>query len=319
MDIKMTNYNSIRSTIKKCLDNFNSNFIIFPFGENGMLTKRILNECFGINELFCIDNELWKYNNRIKNFEQFLEWSKIFGEGKITLLSATYNEELFAFATSKISLNHNIHIVDVLGMVKNYKAKLVADRESEIEEREKERQRMLAEKEAKEYKGTIIGRASYGPLAVQDERITSVGAFCSFAPGCIVAWNHQLDMVTNHAFIYSSCRAHVLDSPKYEFSDFNKKFVIGNDVWLGANVIITNGARIGNGVRAAAGSVITKDVPDYAVVAGVPAKIIKYRFTEEQINKLNEIKWWDWPMEKIKECYDDFINIDVFLQKHYKK
>ena len=88
-------------------------------------------------------------------------------------------------------------------------------------------------------------------------------------------------------------------------------------MWLGRNVILTNGVRIGNGVRAAAGAVITKDVPDYAVVAGVPAKVIKYRFTAEQIRMLNEIAWWDWPVEKIQACYDDFIDIDLFLQKHY--
>lgn len=83
------------------------------------------------------------------------------------------------------------------------------------------------------------------------------------------------------------------------------------------NVIVVSGVKIGNGVRAAAGAVITKDVPDYAVVAGVPARIIKYRFTPDQIKKLNEIAWWDWPDEKIRECYDDFLDINVFLQKHY--
>lgn len=86
---------------------------------------------------------------------------------------------------------------------------------------------------------------------------------------------------------------------------------------MGWNVILTNGVKIGNGVRAAAGAVITKDVPDYAVVAGVPAKIIKYRFTPDQIRKLNEIAWWEWSDEKIRDCYDDFLDIDIFLQKHY--
>ena len=100
-------------------------------------------------------------------------------------------------------------------------------------------------------------------------------------------------------------------------SSFNKKYIIGNDVWLGKNIILTNGIKIGNGVRVAAGSVVTKNIPDFAIVAGIPAKIIGYRFTEEQIVKLNKIAWWDWPMEKIKKCYDDFMNIDLFLEKHY--
>lgn len=73
------------------------------------------------------------------------------------------------------------------------------------------------------------------------------------------------------------------------------------------NIIITNASNIGNGVIAGAGTVITKDVPDYAVVGGVPARIIKYRYNPEQIRKLNEIAWWDWLDEKIIACYDDFL------------
>lgn len=88
-----------------------------------------------------------------------------------------------------------------------------------------------------------------------------------------------------------------------------RKITIGSDVWLGRNVIITNGANIGNGVIAAEGAVITKDIPDYAVVAGVPARIIKYRFLPYKIDALNKIAWWNWSDEKIRECYDDFFVI----------
>ena len=96
-----------------------------------------------------------------------------------------------------------------------------------------------------------------------------------------------------------------------------KKSIIGNDVWLGRNVIITNGANIGNGVIAAAGAVITKDIPDYAVVAGVPARIIRYRYTAEQIEHLNQIKWWDWTDEEIIERQDDLsLPIDEFIRKY---
>ena len=95
------------------------------------------------------------------------------------------------------------------------------------------------------------------------------------------------------------------------------KSKIGNDVWLGRNVIITNGANIGNGVIAAAGAVITKDVPDYAVVAGVPAKIVKYRYTKEQIAALNKIAWWDWTDEEIRDRFADFyLPVDDFIKKY---
>lgn len=94
---------------------------------------------------------------------------------------------------------------------------------------------------------------------------------------------------------------------------------IGNDVWLGRNVLITNGANIGNRVIAGAGAVITRDVPDYAVVVGVPAKIIRYRYTMEQIEKPNAIAWWDWPDEVIRERYEDFyMGANDFILKYYK-
>lgn len=160
-------------------------------------------------------------------------------------------------------------------------------------------------------------RGSYGPLVDNPYMIRSMGQFCCFAAGSAVVENHPLDFVTQHTFIYSPCVTPEIDNQKFTVYDFNQEVEIGNDVWFGRNVIVVSGVKIGNGVRAAAGAVITKDVPDYAVVAGVPARIIKYRFTPDQIKKLNEIAWWDWPDEKIRECYDDFLDINVFLQKHY--
>lgn len=96
-----------------------------------------------------------------------------------------------------------------------------------------------------------------------------------------------------------------------------KKITIGNDVWLGQNVLITNGSNIGNGVIAGAGAIITKDVPDYAVVMGVPARIVRYRYKQEEIDALNRIAWWDWSDERIIENYDDFyLDIREFIRKY---
>jgi acetyltransferase-like isoleucine patch superfamily enzyme len=96
-----------------------------------------------------------------------------------------------------------------------------------------------------------------------------------------------------------------------------KRIHIGNDVWLGKNVLITNAANIGNGVIAGAGAVITKSVPDYAVIVGVPARIIKYRYAPKQIDALNRIAWWEWSDDEIRERFEDFyLPIEEFIAKY---
>lgn len=98
----------------------------------------------------------------------------------------------------------------------------------------------------------------------------------------------------------------------------NGDVIVGNDVWIGANVTVMSGIKIGNGAVIATNSTVTKDVPDYAIVGGNPAKIIKYRFTELQINQLLQIKWWDWSFEKLKENCRLLISSDIqgFIEKH---
>lgn len=88
-----------------------------------------------------------------------------------------------------------------------------------------------------------------------------------------------------------------------------KRVMVGNDVWIGERVMIMGGINIGDGAVIGAGAIVTKDVPPYAVVAGVPAKLIRYRFSEDVIAKLEEIKWWDMPEEKLKQ------NIQMFQKE----
>ena len=78
--------------------------------------------------------------------------------------------------------------------------------------------------------------------------------------------------------------------------------MIGNDVWIGYEAVIMAGVHIGNGAIIAARAVVTKDVPPYTIVGGVPARPIRKRFEEETIRKLETLQWWDWSAEKIQKC-----------------
>ena len=177
----------------------------------------------------------------------------------------------------------------------------------------------MADKQRNEFAKptTKIGKYNYGPLAKPNFFVESVGNFCSFARGCDVAQNHLLGAVSNHAFMVTPyVTPYIKNDKQKQLYHSREKCVIGNDVWIGENALLINGVKIGNGASVAANAVVTKDVPDYAIVGGVPAKLIRYRFDPATIEKLNAIKWWDWPKEKIEECFDDFLNVEEFIRKH---
>ena len=182
---------------------------------------------------------------------------------------------------------------------------------------------------------TKCGKYSFGPLC-NHFLVESVGAFCSFASGCDAVINHSTRYISTHPFVSPHIKLpddngewicnydDFKDYPWYfdgvkphGIVDKLKRSVIGNDVWLGKNVILCNGINIGDGSIAVAGAVVVKDIPAYAIVGGVPAKIIKYRYTKEQILALRNIAWWNWDDEKIRRCHEDFyLPIEDFLRKH---
>jgi len=123
-----------------------------------------------------------------------------------------------------------------------------------------------------------------------------IGSFCSIARGTTIQeFNHQYDRLSSyymHQNIFGESVSNDIES--------KGSIIIGNDVWIGASSIILSGVKVGNGAVIAANSVVTKDVPDYAIVGGNPAKVLKMRFDDVLIDKLLEIEWWNWNLSKMK-------------------
>lgn len=133
--------------------------------------------------------------------------------------------------------------------------------------------------------------------------------------------NHPVERPTLHHFTYRRKMYGFAETDDEEFFQWRAglRANIGHDTWLGHGAIIMPGVKIGNGAVVGSGAVVTKNVEPYTVVVGVPAKPIKQRFTEDIIRKLEEIRWWDWSYDLIKERLNDFyLSIQEFTDKYYK-
>lgn len=167
------------------------------------------------------------------------------------------------------------------------------------------------------YTGIPVGKYTYGYQYLNNNNIESIGAFCSIAEGQLVIPNdHRMDWITTSPI--ASLKQFSFTDKDYMseyISDEDRKVVIGNDVWIGARCIIFEGITIGDGAVIAAGSIIRKDVPPYAVVGGGVDKILKYRFDKDTVNKLLQIQWWNWDDEKIRRNIDLFRDKNNFLER----
>lgn len=169
----------------------------------------------------------------------------------------------------------------------------------------------IISRKAKVYGRVQVSNSTMGDYSYvgRDSRIiyANIGKFCSIAGGVRIGMGtHTLDKLSTSPIF---TEAH--NATKYQWTDSSivepfKRVKIGNDVWIGTAALIMGGVTIGDGAVVGAGAIVTKDVPPFAVVAGVPARVIRYRFPEDIVEEIVNIKWWNSPEKKLQNIISFF-------------
>lgn len=161
------------------------------------------------------------------------------------------------------------------------------------------------------------GKMGYGTYICNDCSITgNIGRFCSIAPEVKISLGiHPINepyVSTSPMFFSLRKQTGETFAQKQFFEELKDPIEIGHDCWIGQRAFIVGGVKIGTGAVVLAGAVVTKDVPPYAIVGGVPAKVLKYRYDQETIDFLLRTEWWNMPIDWIRENYEIFSDIDKF-------
>lgn len=179
------------------------------------------------------------------------------------------------------------------------------------------------DRRAKVYKGVKVFNSNIGRYTYVCRNTgvvcADVGQFCSIAGGSAIGMGtHPLKNLSTSSLFISSRNATGHSWTKSNTFEEYKRIAIGNDVWIGGRVMVMGGVKIGHGAVIGAGAIVTRDIPDYAIAVGIPAKVIKYRFDQSVIDELLKLKWWDLPEEKlisnIKYFQSNNINLDALRE-----
>lgn len=168
--------------------------------------------------------------------------------------------------------------------------------------------------------GTYFDR-NVNIISWSDEYKIRVGKYCSIGRDCnfFLHANHRPDWITTSSQLLGPVTPEIANlHMEMGHPTCKGDIIVGNDVWIGAKSTLMSGIKIGDGAIIAAGALVTKDVEPYSVVGGNPAKHLKFRFSDSQIEKLLKIQWWNWDESKIKEeCMLLWSkDINFFIEKH---
>lgn len=161
--------------------------------------------------------------------------------------------------------------------------------------------------------GTILSNAKLGRFTNVSSNVRmgncSLGAFCSVGPEAMIGGlgRHSTRWLTTHPSFYSTLGQVGLHFARENVYEELPYTAVGSDVWIGARAIVLDGLTVGDGAIIAAGAVVASDVPPYAIVGGVPARIIRFRFERDVINALLEWRWWDLPKGVLQSIAPDFV------------